>query len=187
MKVIRASSAAFVLNNLYMIGVMQFPLTILFALVVLAVAQFMYFYPQLPETVASHFDASGTPNGWMSKTAFVIIMLFVTVLSVGSIAGVALLLPHLQNSMNISNKQYRLAPERRDTTMAFIGSNMLWIACAALVLLIVINYFVFRMNIDGEKELVLPMIPTLVVFFAIIGTIITRMILRFRKTNSDFA
>jgi bacteriorhodopsin len=85
--------------------------------------------------------------------------------------------------MNISNKQYWLAPERRDQTMAFIGSNMLWIACAVLVLLMVINYFVFRMNIDGAKTLTLPMIPTLAAFFAVIGTIIARMILRFRKTN----
>jgi uncharacterized membrane protein len=163
----------------------RFPFSILLALVALAIVQFIYFYPQLPETVASHFDMSGTPNGWMSKTMFLVIMLFVTVLSVGSTAGIALLLPQLQDSMNISNKQYWLAPERRDQTMAFISSNMLWIACAVVVLLLVINYFIFQLNIDGEKVLALPMIPTLVAFFAVIGTIITRMILRFRKTERN--
>jgi uncharacterized membrane protein len=163
----------------------RFPFSILLALVALMIVQFMYFYPQLPETVASHFDAVGTPNGWMSKTTFLVIMVFTTMLSVASTAGVALLLPHLQDSMNISNKQYWLAPERRDQTMAFISSNMLWIACAVLVLLLVINYFVFRMNIDSTKTLALPMIPTLVIFFAAIGTIIARMILRFRKTENN--
>jgi uncharacterized membrane protein len=159
------------------------PFSILLMLVVLAIAQFVYFYPQLPETVASHFDASGAPNGWMSKTAFLVIMGFVMILSVGSTAGITMLLPHLQDSMNISNKEYWLSPGRRDQTIAFIASHMLWIACAVLVLLIVINYFVFRMNIDGAKELQLPMIPTLATFIAVVGTIITRMILKFRQTS----
>ena len=159
----------------------RFPFSILLALVVFIVAQCAYFYPQLPETVASHFNASGVPNGWMSKGAFLAIMGFATVLSVGSTAGAALLLPHLQDSINISNKEYWLAPDRRDQTLAFIGSNMLWIACAVLVLLIVINHFVSRMNIDGATELTLPMMPTLAAFLAIVGIIITRMVLRLRK------
>jgi uncharacterized membrane protein len=162
---------------------LRLPFGILFALCGLMIAQFIYFYPHLPETVASHFDASGAPNGWMSKAAFLAIMVFVTMLSVGSTAGVALLLPHLQDSINIANKQYWLAPERRDQTMAFIASSMLWIACAVLVLLIVINYFVLRMNVDGTKVLALPMIPTLVAFLSVIGVVITRMIVRFRKTD----
>ncbi len=156
--------------------------SILIALVVLTIAQLIYFYPQLPETVASHFDASGTPNGWMSKTEFIVIMGFVTLISAGSMAGIALLLPYIQDSINVSNKEYWLASGRRDETIAFIAANMLWISCIAAMLFLVIDYFVCRLNINKEERLALPMIPTLVAFSAVIGTIITRMILKFRQT-----
>lgn len=35
----------------------RFPLGVLLALVVMLIAQLAYYYPQLPETVASHFDS----------------------------------------------------------------------------------------------------------------------------------
>ena len=40
------------------------------ALLVLAALQIAYFYPQLPDTVASRFDGAGRPNGWAPKGAF---------------------------------------------------------------------------------------------------------------------
>lgn len=154
------------------------------ALVALFVAHLAYYYPQLPETVASHFDMDGVPNGWMGRTAFVVIMGFVMILSVGSTAGIALLLPRIQDSINISNKDYWLAPERRDDTMGFIASTMLWIACAVVLLLLIINLFVIEMNIEKGATLGLPMIPTLLVFLGAIGILLVRMILKFRKTNT---
>lgn len=165
-------------------SLLRFPFSILIALVVLLVAQFAYYYPQLPETVASHFDINGVPNGWMSKTTFGVVMAFVTILTIGSTAGIALLLPHMQDAINIPNKDYWLAPERREETMAFIGSSLLWIACAVVLLLLVINFYVFRMNMEKTPALALPMIPTLLTFLGVIGIIIARAILRFRKTET---
>ncbi len=47
-----------------------YPLVMLIAMVVVAI----YYYPLLPETVASHFDIHGRPNGWMAKTSFFLVM-----------------------------------------------------------------------------------------------------------------
>ena len=49
--------------------------TFLFLLLVLfAVLQCVHVYPQLPDVMASHFDARGTPNGWQPKHAFFILI-----------------------------------------------------------------------------------------------------------------
>ena len=159
---------------------MKLPVGILAVLALLMVVQMAYYYLQLPDTVASHFDATGTPNGWMSKTAFVVIILAALPLSAAPTAGFALVLHHVQDAMNLPNKEYWLAPERRDNTLAFVGASMIWIESLIVALLLVINYFVCRLNIDGDNRLALPMIPTLVVFLGGLSVIITRMVLRFK-------
>ncbi len=159
---------------------MKLSIGILAVLALLMVVQMAYYYPQLPDTVASHFNAMGRPNGWMSKTAFVVIVLAALLLSAAPTVGFALLLPHLQNAMNLPNKEYWLAPERRDNTLAFVGASMIWIESLVVALLLVINYFVCRLNIDGNNRLALPMIPTLAVFFGCLSVIVTRMVLRFK-------
>lgn len=35
----------------------------------------IYYYPLLPDTVASHFDIHGRPNGWIQKTIFYSVMI----------------------------------------------------------------------------------------------------------------
>jgi len=34
-----------------------------YGLIALAAVQTLYYYPQMPEVVASHFDGRGAPNG----------------------------------------------------------------------------------------------------------------------------
>ena len=43
---------------------------LLVILSVIFIGQLVYFYPQLPATIASHFNASGQANDWMSKSSF---------------------------------------------------------------------------------------------------------------------
>ena len=43
---------------------------ILFFLIGVFVSQCVYYYPNLPEIMASHFDGAGRPNDWMSKQSF---------------------------------------------------------------------------------------------------------------------
>lgn len=43
---------------------------ILLGIVLLAVIQSVYYYPKVPDIVASHFGPGGHPNGWMTKPIF---------------------------------------------------------------------------------------------------------------------
>ena len=73
---------------------------------------------QLPETMASHFDATGNANGFMARDTY---LNFITLVAVGSplliVAVQALVLSQVAR-INIPNRDYWLAPERRAATLA---------------------------------------------------------------------
>src|SRR5437879_3212802 len=88
-----------------------------------AAIHFSSYYSQLPDVVASHFGAGGAPNGWQTKSVFfgffVGSLVLLTFITFG--------LPRLIGAMpiqlvNLPNKNYWLAPERRTASLDILGS-----------------------------------------------------------------
>ena len=50
----------------------RIPRVLFFVIVLAAIAQCVHDFPLLPDRLASHFGASGMPNGWMTKSQFFI-------------------------------------------------------------------------------------------------------------------
>jgi uncharacterized membrane protein len=121
-------------------------------LTVIFLAQLAYFYPQLPEQVATHFNYKGEPDGWMSKEGLLIFDVFLLVFILGTTSLMPVFFNNLPNSLiNIPNKDYWLATERREETLlrlAGINGNL---RTALLLLFIGINHFAFQANIYGEN------------------------------------
>ena len=119
--------------------------------VLLAVAGVIYFsllYPQLPDPMASHFNGSGAATAWMAKSAF--FMLFpIVILAAGvPIFLVPLSIAKLPNTrINLANKEYWLAPERRAETIQYVGIQMGWFGCAVLALLLCTLYNAVAANL----------------------------------------
>ena len=102
-------------------------------MLLLGLLNWAHVYPQLPDTMASHFNARGVANGWAPKSAFFGVMAFCVCLS----AFVGFIVPRTISSrppekLNLPNKDYWLAPEHRDETWRFIRAQMVWFACALL-------------------------------------------------------
>src|SRR5690554_6551235 len=90
----------------------------------------------LPSLVASHFDASGKADGYMPRGVYTA---FVSILVAGAPLLVALL-PYWVirddgTNLNIPNKQYWLAPERRETTLALVRGHGRWLAAVVALFL----------------------------------------------------
>lgn len=125
---------------------------ILYFLISVFLAQMIYYYPVLPETMASHFNGAGEPNDWMSKRNFflfegVILMIIIFEFT---------LLPYLIGKMpltliNMPNKQFWFAEERRSETLSIIRSYFEWFSISLLGLFIAVNQMVFRANINREN------------------------------------
>lgn len=112
--------------------------TFLFCLmVVLGVLQCVHVYSQLPAVMASHFTGRGIPNGWQPKPAFFFLIGVVMLLSAIPAFIVPRGLPTMPpEKINLPNKDYWLAPERREETWRFFSVQMAWWGCALLFLLL---------------------------------------------------
>ena len=72
-----------------------------------------WYWPALPERVASHFDGAGRPNGWSSKESFVGLMLGMTVFHAALFLGIEQLVRRAPAKwINLPHKEEWLAPAR---------------------------------------------------------------------------
>jgi uncharacterized membrane protein len=101
----------------------------------------------LPPTVASHFGPGGVADGFMSRQGYVTFMLAMMV-------GMAVLFVWVPRflrllpaaSFNLPNRDYWLAPERRDATLDDLEGRLRWLACAVLALLAYVHWLVVQAN-----------------------------------------
>lgn len=102
---------------------------------------------RLPDLVAAHFDSAGRTNGHMPRALYLALMLLVT-------AVVPLLLVVLPRRalagsverINVPNRAYWLAPERRAQTVAFLSRQMALFAAFVVLFLCYVQWLVVRAN-----------------------------------------
>ncbi len=120
-------------------------------LVLLAVflVRFGMQYADLPPVVASHFGVDGQPNGFMNKQVF----LFFGLLPLGIAALVGLIVPSVTRAMpvnlvNLPNREYWLAPERKEVALGYLGSYLEWLSAGMVVFFLFVYELVFRANAE---------------------------------------
>ena len=122
----------------------------------LAAAGLIYFsllYPQLPDPMASHFNASGAVTAWMPKSGFFMLIAIVTLAASVPVFLVPRSLAKLSNDkINLPNKEHWLAPERRAETLQYLGIQMGWFGCALLALLLSGLYIAVAANFRPDHR-----------------------------------
>jgi uncharacterized membrane protein len=119
-----------------------------------ALAQSIAAFPQLPDRVASHFGPSGLPNGWMSKPAFFAVYAAMVALAavVGFIAPRSIQKKSPER-INLPNKEYWLAPERRAETFGFFARSFAWYGCAVLLILVLAMGLAIQANFTSPPRM----------------------------------
>jgi uncharacterized membrane protein len=112
--------------------------------------QVAYFDDRLPGVVATHFDATGTANGFMERPAFIAfyvgLLLFVSFVFV----GIALVVRRVPAELiNLPNKDYWLAPDRADDTRAWLGREFMSFGVVVVLFLVAVMQQVFAANAQG--------------------------------------
>ena len=101
----------------------------------------------LPPVVASHFGSGGAANGFMGKgtyTAFMLAMVVAIPALIGFSGQLVRVVP-LQ-LVNLPNKQYWLAPQRRAATLESLSSIGVPFALALVVFLCFVHWLVVQAN-----------------------------------------
>src|SRR5450631_3005064 len=97
------------------------------AIALMAIVQCIHDFPLLPDRMASHFAASGAPNGWMSKTQFFIVFAVVFLPALFVEFWLHRKIEKTPGArINLPNKEFWLAPERRAKTFAYFESFFAW-------------------------------------------------------------
>ena len=118
-------------------------------LVVLVVVQAVYYYPLLPNMMASSFGPGGQARAWTSKSAFMGV--YASVVGVITLIFPAILLVTQKipvRMINLPNKDYWLAPQRRADTYRSFSSSMMWFGNATLLFILVWMEAMFRTNLQ---------------------------------------
>jgi len=102
---------------------------------------------RLPLRVASHFGASGLANGFMSRGTYLAITIGLVVGPPALVAvTVALSLKYFPQFLNLPDREYWLAPERRDATAAYLAAHATWLAALLALFALGIHLLVVRAN-----------------------------------------
>lgn len=152
------------------------------ALVAAAIAQAFWQHDRLPEQVASHFNAAGVANGWMTRdsqtAAHTGIVLFLTAM----FEGLAWIGPRLPAELvNLPHRDYWLAPERRAATHAWLGGTVWLLGCGLMVFILALFQQVYRANLAAAP---MRTAPAGLIFGGLLftaGLVLAGMFLRFAR------
>jgi len=128
---------------------------ILLGLVYLALAaSLVYAAGEMPPRVATHFNAAGQPNGWMSREADLWFAALFGALFPLALIGVFALIRYLPKSLvNLPHKEYWLAPEHLGETCAALLRFGVWLACVSLLFFTILHLLIVESNRSPQPHL----------------------------------
>ncbi len=161
-------------------------LWVLIGLTGLGILQGLYFYPRLPDIVAHHYNAFGQPDAWGSKQ-FLVSFQIGTILFIAVIFyGIGKLIYKTPDSyINLWNKSYWLAPERRMATLDKLSAMSFWLGNITLLFLLWLFQYQYTQNLMGRQHEMRYVWAGILVYIVILFGCIFLFWRAFRKKSSS--
>jgi serine/threonine-protein kinase len=138
--------------------------------------------PALPDQVGTHFGAGGVADGWMTRDGYRLYMLAFAVGFAGFIVAMIGVLPRLvPGAINVPNRAYWLAPERRAETAAFLLAHACLLGVLIEAMIAGVHWLVLEANAATPPRLAtVPFVTLLGAFLACVLVWIAALVRRFR-------
>jgi uncharacterized membrane protein len=157
------------------------PKALFILIAIIAAMHFASLYAQLPETMASHFDGRGTPNGWQPKEIFFVFVAAALAVAAALTFAVPRIIEILPIYLiNFPHKKYWLAPVRRAESLAYCRTQFAWFGCALLLFMVLTFDFAVQANFRDRPRLDSSTFVVALIAFILFSVVFTvRMIKRF--------
>jgi hypothetical protein len=139
----------------------------------------------LPERVAAHFARGGLPNGWMTRGSYLIVVAFgATLLPLAMVVLLSVVPRVFPRALNVPNRDYWLAPERREATRAALAGYGWAFACLLTLFFAGIHWTILDAHASAPPRLAEAPVHALVIGFGIaVAAWVIALLLRFRRAS----
>lgn len=149
-----------------------------------AVAHLAWISGQLPDVVASHFNAAGRADGHSTRATFLALYGVVIFLLGVSFGGIGALIPRLPDaSVNIPHRDYWLAPERRAETLAWFADQMALMGALTMGFMVATMHLVVQANQPGQEGLPGTFGPLVIAYIVFTIAWSVWLLVRFRQVG----
>jgi RNA polymerase sigma factor (sigma-70 family) len=136
--------------------------------------------------VATHFDWSGRPDGWMTHSNY---LWFSLIFGCGFPLSFLVMgyLPRFlpTKAVNIPHRDYWLASERRDETFDHVFHQFFWLACFAALFALALQLLVVQANHQTPPHLSTPLVLAVAGCFLVAKAIWTAVLIRHFMRTGD--
>ncbi len=159
------------------------PMVVLVVLLVVFAAYVTMTMNEAPVRLATHFDVDGQPNDWMTRGGYLAFNLGMGIgMPVFMVATMWVVARLGGRGLNVPNKDYWLAPERREAALDFVRRHGVWLGCIMAGFFAAVHWVVLMANELEPPRLPLPPFVTVIVaFLAAVGIWMTVLLRRFRR------
>jgi len=108
----------------------------------------------LPARMATHFGAGGVANGWSARETYLLVMIGLVVLIPVALLALMVWLPRRGLcALKLRNRDYWLAPQRRESTFERLTGYAGVAGCLVVVLLVAVHFIVIEANTNARPAL----------------------------------
>ena len=108
---------------------------------------------ELPLTVASHFDAAGRPNAFMTRSGYIRFMLCLCVGLPVLVVAILAMVYSRASELKLPNREYWMAPQRIDRTRSFLVAHGVWLGSLLVVLSCLVHWLELGANLRQPPHL----------------------------------
>ena len=160
----------------------KLPLILIALVMVIGLGLQFWYWPQLPERMAIHFDAKGNPNDWLDKLPATLLSAGLVLILPIFFLGISQVTRWLPSSMiNLPNRDYWLSPQRRDESLSWMRGWLIWFTVAISIFILLINHLTFIANRDAQPLPAVWFWGMLAAFLLATFVLVVIMIRRFRQ------
>lgn len=146
----------------------------------------LFYFDQLPERIASHFNINNQADGWISKSGYMFFHYGIILFFFFLFWGLSFFIPRFPPSlMNMPNKEYWLSEERKERTFLILQAMVFWIGNACLALFIYVFYEVIMANINGTGKISSLSWVSILIFLSANTFIVIKYVLYFTKKENQ--